>query len=139
MRIESRPTAGTASGTGGDKSGLGTFSNEPTLEVGQRREDVKDEFAAGGRGVDGTVTDGAEADAALFQFVDQGYQMPDRAAEAVESPDQQHVTLAKLGETRFQSPAIFLRPRCLVGENHVPRHAMLSQGVKLEPQILLGS
>ncbi len=65
--------------------------------------------------------------------------MADGSPESVESPDQQYVALAKFGKARFQSLAILLRPRSLVGEDQVLRNATFLEGVKLELQVLLRS
>ena len=129
----------TASGTSCDKPSFGSFGDQSPLEVGQRGEDVEDEFAAGRRGVNGSVTNGAEADAASLQVVNERYEMANGSPESVEPPDQQYVSLAKFGKARFQSLAILLRPGCLVGEDQVLRNAMFFEGVKLEVQVLLRS
>ncbi len=137
--IEFRPPSRATSGTRSDKSGLGAFGDQSPLEVGQGGEDVEDEFAAGRRGVDGSVTNGAEADAPSLQVVNERHKMADGSPESVEPPDQQDVALAKFGKACFQSLAILLRPGCLVGEDQVLRHAMFFEGVKLELQVLLRS
>lgn len=139
MRVELGAASAAASGTGGNESGFGAFGNEPSLEVSQCREDVKDEFAAGGRGVDGPVTNRPKADAATLQLINQGNQMPNRSPKSIETPHQQRVAFAKLSQAGFQPPSILLRPRCLVGEDQVFRNSMFFQSVKLEPQVLLGS
>lgn len=132
VSVETWTATMTASGTSSDKPGLGAFGDQPPLEVGQGGEDVEDEFAAGRRGVDGSVANGAEADAPSLQVVNQRHEMADGAPESVEPPDQKYVALAKSGKTCFKSLAIFLRPGCLVGEDQVLRNAMLFEGVKLE-------
>ncbi len=61
--IEPWASTVTTSSTSCDKPGFGSFGDQPPLEMGKSREDVEDQFSAGRRGVDGSVTNGAEADA----------------------------------------------------------------------------
>lgn len=42
----------TATRTSGSDSGVGAFLDESLLKLGQRRKDVKDKLARGGRGVE---------------------------------------------------------------------------------------
>jgi hypothetical protein len=70
-------------GSGGGQPGGGAFADEVAFELGQGREHVEDELAAGGGGVD-CLLEAAEPDAALGQAGDGVDQMPQGAAEAVE-------------------------------------------------------
>jgi hypothetical protein len=60
---------------------------------------MKDEAAAGRRGVD-RLGNGAEPDAAFFERRYRIDEMWQRAAEAIQFPDDQHVTIAGVFECR---------------------------------------
>jgi hypothetical protein len=84
-----------APGPGSGQAGGGAFADEVALELGQGGEDVEDELAAGGGGVD-RLLQAAEPDATLSQVGDGVDQVPERSAEAVELPDDQGVAGAQL-------------------------------------------
>ena len=69
---------------------MSAFADEVTLELSQRAEDVEDELAAGGGGVD-LLGEALKADPALRQGGDDLDQVLERAAEAVEAPDNQGI------------------------------------------------
>jgi hypothetical protein len=62
---------------GSIQSGIRAFHNQTALKLGQRTEDVEDEFTGGGRRVDGTIAEGFEPNAALVQVLDEVDQMTD--------------------------------------------------------------
>ena len=64
-----------AAGPSGGQPGAGPFPDEVAFEVGQGGEDVEDEFAAGGGGVDGLL-EAAEPDATLSKLGDGVDQVP---------------------------------------------------------------
>jgi hypothetical protein len=80
---------------GGSQSGSGAFADEVAFELGQGREDVEDELAAGSGGID-RLLEAAEPDAARSQAGDGVNEVPEGAAEAVEFPDDQGVAGAQL-------------------------------------------
>ena len=90
-----RPATVAAAGPGGGQPGAGAFADEVTFELGQGREDVEDELAAGGGGVD-RLLEAAEPDAAVGQAGDGVDQVAQRPAEPVEFPDDQGVAGAQL-------------------------------------------
>ena len=53
----------------------GSFLNEPALDLGQRGEDVEDEFPGRCCGIDRVVTDRSKADALVAQLFDECDQM----------------------------------------------------------------
>src|SRR5690606_10384251 len=62
-----------AAGAGGGESFVGAFDDEFAHELGQGGEDVEDQVAGGGGGVDGFVQ-GAESDAVAAEVADDGDQ-----------------------------------------------------------------
>ena len=75
---------------GGFESRCGPLADDRTLELGERSEDVEDQPIAGGRGVD-RLGERAQADLAPLELLDGLDQLPDRAGEPVELPDDQRV------------------------------------------------
>jgi hypothetical protein len=71
------------------------LTDEVAFELGQGGEHVEDELATRGGGVD-RLLQALEPDAALSQPGDGVDQVPQRAAEPVELPDDQGVTGAQL-------------------------------------------
>jgi hypothetical protein len=61
------PTSEPSTRTGSLESGVRALLNQPPLKLGQRTEDVKDEFPAGGRRINGTIAEGLELHAALVE------------------------------------------------------------------------
>jgi hypothetical protein len=59
-----RPAAVAAAGAGRGQPSIGAFADEVAFELGQGGEDVEDELAAGGGGVD-RLLEAAEPDPAL--------------------------------------------------------------------------
>ena len=80
---------------GRGQPGAGAFADQVAFELGQGGEDVEDELAARGGGVD-RLLEAAEPDAAVGQAGDGVDQVPQGAAEAVEFPDDQGVARAEL-------------------------------------------
>src|SRR6266850_5407199 len=69
VRIERWPSGTAAFGAGGGQAITGPLGNEPPLKLGQRAEDVKDQFASGRRGIQ-LLLQGAQRDPALMQRLD---------------------------------------------------------------------
>jgi hypothetical protein len=86
-----------AAGSGGGQPGVGPFADEVAFELGQGGEDMEDELAAGGGGVD-RLLEAAEPDPAVGQAGDGVDQMAQRPAQAVELPDDQGIAGAQLVE-----------------------------------------
>ena len=87
--------AAAAAGPGGGQAGAGAVTDEVTLELGQRGEDVEDQLAAGGGGVD-LLLQAAEPDPVVGQAGDGVDQVAQGAAEPVQLPDDQGVAGAEL-------------------------------------------
>src|SRR3954470_5814421 len=85
-----------APGTRRLQTSMGSLPYEVPLELSQRPEDVKDELAATGRGVD-VLLKGAKAHTPLLQLPDGLDEMRQGAAEPVESPHHERVARAKVG------------------------------------------
>jgi len=84
-----------AAGSGCLESGVGAFSDEVPFEFSEGREDVEDEPAAGGAGVD-VLLEEFEFDASLLQCVHVVDQMAYGSAEAVEAPNHEGVSGSEL-------------------------------------------
>jgi hypothetical protein len=112
---------------------LRSFANQAALEFGNGRDDVEDEPAAVRGGVD-SVGQAAEPDAALAQILDGVDQVPNRPAQAVKFPYDEHVTRLQLGQGLLQLGS---RRRAaadgLVSEDDIA--ADYHQGVELRVQV----
>ena len=99
-----RPTAVAAPGTGRQDAFLDPLADEVALHLGERGLDLQEGPAGGGGGVHGRV-ERLEADAALFEAVDQGEQVARQPAEAIEVEDDQNVVAAQMIEAGGQAGA----------------------------------
>jgi hypothetical protein len=86
-------TAQTPALTGGLKTRAGALLDDRALELRQAREDVKHEPPAGSRRVDG-LGERAKSDPAPLQVLDGLDELPDRAGEPIQLPDNQGVAAA---------------------------------------------
>ena len=84
-----------APGPGGGQPGAGAFADEVAFELGQGGEDVEDELAAGGGGVD-RLLEATEPDPAVGEAGDGVDQVAQRPAQPVQLPDDQGVAGAQL-------------------------------------------
>ena len=84
-------------GPGGGQPGAGPFADEVAFDLGQGREDVEQELAAWGGGVD-RLLPAPEPDPTFGEAGDGVDEMTEGAAEAVEFPDGQGVAGAQLVE-----------------------------------------
>ena len=120
---------------GGGQPSRRPFADEVAFELGQGREDVEDELAAGGGGVDGLL-EAAEPDAAVGQAGDGVDQMPQGPAEPVEFPDDQGVAGAQLIQDLDEGGAVGAGAAGGLGEH--PVAAGVLEGVDLELGVLVG-
>jgi hypothetical protein len=67
---------------------------QATLELGQAGEDVQNEFAVGGSGIESAVVQGFKANAATMKLVHQIDLVPQRASRPVERPDDEGIEVA---------------------------------------------
>src|SRR5215470_10385999 len=74
------------------------------LELGQGPEDVEDQLAAGGRGVD-VLLQAFEADPVLARVRDEDSEVCERATTPVQSPDHQGIALHASGAWHAVKPA----------------------------------
>lgn len=77
----------------------GSLADDAALEFCERREDVKDETAASGGRVD-AVGKRPETDAARLELLHGLDQLPQRARQPIELPDDQRVSLAHVVDGR---------------------------------------
>ena len=111
------------------------FADEVAFELGQGGEDVEDQLAAGGGGVD-CLLEAPEPDAALSQFGDGVDEMPEGPPEAVEFPDDQGIAGAQLVQDLLEHEAVGAGAAGRLGEH--PIAASTLQRVDLELGMLVG-
>ncbi|KWX05457.1 hypothetical protein TH66_01775 [Carbonactinospora thermoautotrophica] len=129
------PAEALAAGAGGDQAFVGGLDDEFADELGQGGEDVEDQPAAGGGGVQGLVQ-ALEADAAAEQVRDQGDQVGQGAGEPVPAGDDEGVAGAQVVQAGRQFGPVGAFARELVGEH--PDASGLGEGVDLAVQVLAG-
>jgi hypothetical protein len=71
------PTSKPPTRMGSLESGIRALLNQPPLELRQRTEDVEDEFPAGGRRINGTITERLELHPALVEVFNEVNQVTD--------------------------------------------------------------
>jgi hypothetical protein len=120
-----------AAGPGGGQPGGGAFADEVAFELGQGGEDVEDELAAGGSGVD-RLLQAPEPDPALSQAGDGVDQVPQRPAQPVQLPHHEGVA----GPELVQEGAIGADAAGGLGEHPIAAGAL--EGVDLELGLLVG-
>ena len=79
-----------------DEEHAAALLDQPALELGQRGEDVEDQFTTGGCRINGPVTQGFESDFALPQFLNHVDEMAHRAPQPVQPPNQQCIPSLQL-------------------------------------------
>jgi len=102
-------TAAAVAGASGFEPGQRAFADQLALELGERSEDVKREPPRRSRRVD-ALSQASEADSALLEPRDRFDQVPQRAAETIELPDDERVALAEMVEAVVELRADVQRP-----------------------------
>ena len=105
LSSEFNPTA-----LGGFDPGTGAFADKAALKLGQEANHLP-HGAAGRRVRVDVLRKRTEFNAALFEFVEHGYQVAQAAAQAVELPYNQDVARCELLETAEQGGALGGRAR----------------------------
>lgn len=103
IRQDRLPTSQPTTRTGCRQPSPGTFLNQPPLKLRQAGEHIEDQFATGRRRVNGPVADRLEPYPTLTEFLDQIDQVPNRPAQAIQTPYQQRIAVFKLGEAFVQA------------------------------------
>jgi hypothetical protein len=113
---------------------VGALLDEVAFELRQRPKHVKHQFATAGCRIE-VFLETLEANTPLRQVRDDLDEMAERAPEAVQLPDQEHVAFAQVGEHGLQDGALDSCPTddLLI---HLPA-AGLPEGVELEGEALL--
>jgi hypothetical protein len=130
-----RAPAAAAAGAGGLQAGDGAVPDDLPLELGQGPEEVEDQPAAGGGGVDG-LAQGAEPDPAGVEIGDHLDQVAQGAAEAVQAPDHQGVPRPQRRQDLVEGGAAFQGAGGMVGPD--PPTAGRGQLIGLQVGVLLG-
>ena len=125
-----QPAAGARSG----QPGTGPFPDEVALELGQRAEDVKDQFAARGGGID-ALGQAAQANLALLEGGDDLDEVPQGAAQAVQAPDDQGIAGAHVGQRLREAGPLGGRAALGIGEHTLTAGSL--EGILLQGEGLL--
>src|SRR4051812_16011021 len=78
------------------------FPDQGPLVLGERPEEIVEELAMRGRGVD-PFREGAEGHPPPLQVIQDANKVRERAAEPVELPDHQHIACTQPSEAGFQA------------------------------------
>ena len=132
-----RPAALLSTGPGRVEPGPGPLADDIPLELGQGREDVEDQLAAAGRRVDAFL-EAPEADLPFLELPDGFDQVPDAAAQAVELPDHEGVTLPEVREGLIEPGPLGTCATGLVREELLATGAFQGVGLEIEAQCLVG-
>jgi hypothetical protein len=124
-----------AAGSSGRQPGAGALPDQVAFELGQGGEDVEDELAARGGGVD-LLLQAAEPDLMLGHAGDGVEQVAQGPGEPVELPDDQGVAGAELVQDLLEDRAVGAGAAGGLGEHPVAAGAV--QGVDLEVRLLVG-
>lgn len=96
-----RSAASPAAGSCRLESGLRSIPDQISLELGKRREDMKNETSAWGGGID-VLLEALEPDASLLEHGDGLDQMLQRSTQPVEAPDDKSVSAPKVIEDSIE-------------------------------------
>ena len=118
------------------QSGPRTLLNQAALELGQRRKDVEDQFAASRRRVDSAVTDGLESNTALPEILDDIDQVAYRPPQPVKPPDDEGVAGLQMLKALVEAGTSGLRSANFIFKDVALRAPGFPQGVELKTQIL---
>src|SRR5690242_2814880 len=121
--------AATSSSSG--KPGLHALACQGALVLGQCTEDMKQKLAMR-RGRVHALGQRAKGDAGLTQTGDDGEQMRQRTAKAIELPDNQRIAGLEELEATLEAGTIVARARCLILEQVTGVDAGSDQGIALQ-------
>src|SRR5260221_11809630 len=97
-----RSAAEPPTGSRGLQPSVGAFSDNFPLELGQGPEDMEDELAAGGRGVD-VFLQALETNSSFTQVRDGGYELLERSAQPIQPPDDKGITRSQVVHAVLQA------------------------------------
>jgi hypothetical protein len=128
------PAAAAAAGPARGQSSGRALADEVAFELGQGGEDVEDELAPGGGGVD-RLLEAPEPDASVGQVGDGVDQVPQGAAQPIQPPDDQSVTGPQLVEELVEDWAVGAGAAGGLGEHPIATGS--GEGVDLELGLLV--
>ena len=130
MRAPSLPAPGSCRG----QSSAGPFPDQLSFEFRQSREDREDQLFAGRRRVDAGPLAGEhpDPDVPVVEVLHQVDEMAEIATEAIEPPDDDHVSLSRRLEEGGESRAVRTLSGRLVLVDRVVADAGLAQSIHLQ-------
>ena len=137
MRAPSLPAPGSCRG----QSSEGPFPDQLSFEFRQSREEREDQLSAGGRRVDAGPLAGEhpDPDVPVVEVLHQVDEMAEIATEAIEPPDDDHVSLPRRLEEGGEPRAVLtLSSRCpdAWSSDRVVADAGLAQSIPLQAEAL---
>ncbi|KAI1694566.1 hypothetical protein Ddc_22013 [Ditylenchus destructor] len=106
-----------------------------TSRIRKSCQDMKDQLPARGRRID-ALRQGQETDAATPQFLDHGNQVPDRPAQTIQPPDDEHIAFPKRLHHGGQTASRILGSGNTMILKDL-RTAGIQQGISLQIQVLV--
>lgn len=102
------PAPVSATGPGGLKASHRAFSNQVPLKLSKRSEDLEDQPAPRGRGVN-RLLQAPEPNSSILESLDCLDQVLERPSQAIQSPDNERVTRPQVHESQIKPWAIGFR------------------------------
>lgn len=121
-------------GPGGRQSGIGSFSNEVSLELGQCPKDMEDQLATTGGGID-LLREALEPDPAAIELGQQVNQGSKGTAQTIESPDNEDIPFPDMLQCSGQSRPMGLGATGRVSKDLITASGL--QGIQLEMERLV--
>src|SRR3954471_9134309 len=100
-----RPPSSTPAPSRRDQPCIHALPDQGPLVLGECPKEIVEELAMRGRGVD-VFRDGAERHFPPLQILQDANEVRERAAEAIQLPDHQHIACAQSGEAGLQASAV---------------------------------
>ena len=112
------------------QASFGPLLDQATLELGQSREDVEDQFSGSTCGVNRSLVDRTESNTLVSQIFDQCDQVTHGAPQSIQSPNDQDVAGPQHLQTLCQSGSLGFGSRQLVHEDGGLGDALPREGTR---------
>src|SRR3954471_22959649 len=100
-----RPPSSASAPPRRDQPCIHPLPDQGALVLGECPKEIVEELAMRGRGVD-AFREGAERHSPPLQVIQDANEVRERAAEAIQLPDHQHIACAQPSEAGFQAGAV---------------------------------